>query len=57
MATSSFTKNFTLESPKAVASFANIISTPSTKGKIKKNLVSYESEKRGEQKLNKMLSR
>lgn len=57
MATSSFHKNFTLDSKKAVDSFARIISTPASSVKIDRKLVSSEDERRGEFKLKKMLSR
>ncbi|MGB4590326.1 MAG: hypothetical protein WBI17_14005 [Clostridiaceae bacterium] len=57
MATSSFNKDFTLNTKKAVASFERIISTPKKSVKINRNLVSPEKEKRGEQKLKLMLSR
>ncbi|WFF74382.1 hypothetical protein [Proteiniclasticum sp. QWL-01] len=58
MATSSFTKDFTLTTKEAVESFVRIISTPKNKGKkIRKNLVSPDKERRGELKLKRMLSR
>jgi len=57
MATSSFNKDFTLNTKKAVESFERIISTPKKNIKIDRNLVSPEKERRGEQKLKQMLSR
>ncbi len=57
MATSSFTKDFTLNSKKAVESFEKIVSTPKASVKIDRTLVSSEDEKRGELKLKQMLSR
>ena len=57
MATSSFNKDFTLNTKKAVESFERIISTPKKSVKINKNLVSPEKARRGEQKLKRMLSR
>ncbi len=57
MATSSFTKDFTLNTKKAVESFERIMSTSPKSVKINKSLVSPEKERRGEQKLKQMLSR
>lgn len=57
MATSSFNKDFTLNSKKAVDSFERIISTPTKSVKINRELVSSEKERRGELKLKQMLSR
>ena len=57
MATSSFNKDFTLNTKKAVESFERIIFTPKKRIKIDRNLVSPEKERRGEQKLKQMLSR
>jgi hypothetical protein len=57
MATSSFNKDFTLNTKKAVESFERIISTPNKSIKIDKSLVSAEKEQRGEQKLKQILSR
>jgi hypothetical protein len=57
MATSSFNKDFTLNTKKAVESFERIISTPAKSVKINKDLVSPEKERRGEQKLKQILSR
>lgn len=57
MATSSFDKDFTLDSKMAVDSFAKIISTPYPSVKIDRKLVSSDEERRGELKLKQMLSR
>jgi len=57
MATSSFDKDFTLNTKKAVESFERIVSTPTRSVKIKKELVSPDSERRGELKLKQILSR
>ena len=57
MATSSFNKDFTLNTKKAVESFERIVSTPNKSVKINRNLVSPEKERRGERKLMQMLSR
>ncbi|MDK2868587.1 MAG: hypothetical protein PWP38_2902 [Clostridiales bacterium] len=57
MATSSFNKDFTLNTKKAVASFERIIATPNKSIKINRDLVSPEKERRGEQKLKQILSR
>ena len=57
MATSSFNKEFTLNTKKAVDSFAKIISTPISSVKVDRKLVSSEEEKRGELKLKQILSR
>lgn len=57
MATSSFNKDFTLNTQKAVESFAKIISTPVPSVKVDRKLVSSEEERRGELKLKQMLSR
>jgi len=57
MATSSFNKDFTLSTKKAVESFERIISTPNKNIKINRDLVSPENERRGEQKLKRMLYR
>ncbi len=58
MATSSFSKDFTLDSKKAVDSFTKMITSP-TKSTIKidRTLTSPERERRGEKKLKQMLSR
>jgi len=57
MATSSFNKDFTLNTKKAVESFERIISTPAKSVKINRDLVSPEKERRGEHKLKQILSR
>lgn len=57
MATSSFNKDFTLNTKKAVESFERIVSTSAKSVKIDKKLLSLEKERRGEQKLKQMLSR
>jgi len=57
MATSSFNRDFTLNTKRAVESFERIISTPKKSIKIDKNLISFEKEQRGEQKLKQILSR
>jgi hypothetical protein len=57
MATSSFNKDFTLDTKEAVESFERIISTSPKSVKINKDLLSPEKEKRGENKLKQMLSR
>ena len=57
MAISSFNKDFTLNTKKAVESFEKIISTPTNSLKINRELVSPEKERRGERKLKQMLSR
>jgi len=58
MATSSFDKDFTLNSKKAVDSFLKIISSANEKKgiKIDRSLITEETKKRGEEKLKKMLS-
>ena len=57
MATSSFNKDFTLNTKKAVESFEKIVYTPAKSIKRNKNLFSPENERRGQQKLKQMLSR
>ena len=57
MATSSFTRDFTLDSKKAVDSFERIISTPTKSVKVDKSIVSPEKERRGELRLKQILSR
>lgn len=57
MATSSFTKDFTLNSKKAVDSFERIISTPAKKVKIDRTLTSPDNQRRGEARLKQMLYR
>ena len=57
MATSSFTKDFTLKSKKAAESFGKIVSAPAKSIKIDRAFVSADSKKQGETKLKQMLSR
>jgi hypothetical protein len=57
MATSSFSKDFTLKTKKAAESFERIISAPVKSYKINKELISPERERQGEKKLKQMLSR
>lgn len=57
MATSSFNKNFILDSKKAVDSFTKIISAPTKHVRMDRNLTSPESKRRGEIRLKQMLSR
>lgn len=57
MATSSFSKDFTLNTKKAAESFEKIVSTPTKSIKINKELLSSEKKRRGERKLKQMLSR
>lgn len=57
MPTSSFNKDFTLNTKKDVESFERIISTPKKSIKIDRSLVSIENMRRGEQKVKQMLSR
>lgn len=57
MAISSFNKDFTLDTKKAVESFERIVSTSTKSIKIDKDLLSPEKERRGEQKIKQMLSR
>lgn len=57
MATSSFNKDFTLSTKKAVESFERIISTYTKSIRIDKELLSSEKKRRVEQKLKQMLSR
>jgi hypothetical protein len=57
MATSSFNKDFTLNTKKAVDLFAKIISTPISSVKVDRKLVSSEERKRSELKLKQILSR
>ena len=57
MPTSSFNKDFTLNTKKAVESFERIVSSPQKSIKIDRSMVSPEKEKRGEQKVKQMLSR
>lgn len=55
MATSSFNKDFVLDTKKAVESFERIISNPIRGIKNNKELFSVENERRAEQKLKQML--
>ena len=57
MSTSSFDKDFTLDSKKTVRSFEKIISTPAGSVKIDRTLTSPARTERGEKKLKQMLSR
>lgn len=57
MATSSFNKNFILDSKKAANSFSRIISNPAPSVKIDRTLTSPSKERQGELKLKQMLSR
>lgn len=57
MATSSFSKDFTLDSKKAVKSFVRIVSTPARSVKIDRSLTSPARAVRGEKGLKQMLSR
>lgn len=57
MATTSFNKDFTLKTKKAVTSFEQLFSTPVKSVKIKTDLISPEKERRGEEKLKQILSR
>ena len=57
MATSSFNKDFILNTKKAVDSFERIISTPVKSIKINRDSVSPEKKRRGEHKLKQILSR
>lgn len=57
MATSSFNKNYTLDSKRAVDSFLSIVSAPPKSVEIKRDIVSPENEMRGEERLKQILSR
>lgn len=57
MATSSFNKDFTLNTKEAAKSFERIISTSTKSIKVNKELLSPEKARRGEQKLKQILSR
>jgi len=57
MATSSFSKDFTLDSRKSVESFAKMVAAPANSVKIDRSLTSPDKERRGEDKLKQMLSR
>ena len=56
MATSSFTKSFVIENPKAVEKFINIISDEKPKRPINKELTSDENMERGRESLKQYLS-
>ena len=56
MATSSFNKDFILDTKKAVVSFEKIISTPKKNLVIDKNIFTAEKERQGEEKLKQILS-
>lgn len=56
MATSSFSKDFTFNTKKAVESFEKIISTNANRISINKALLPKENEIRGEKKIRQMLS-
>ena len=55
MATTSFDKDFTLKTKKAVKSFEKIISTPTKSIEIYRELISSERKKTSEQKLKQIL--
>lgn len=57
MATSSFYKDFTLQSKKEVDSLAKSISSSTKSVKLDRNLTSYARVRQGELKLKQMLSR
>lgn len=57
MATSSFNKDFTLDSKKSAESFAKMIASPAKSVKIDRTLTSPEKIRRGELKLKQILSR
>lgn len=57
MATSSFDKDFTLKSERAVKSFVNIVNHPKPSKKIDRSLTSPNRRKQGEDKLKRMFSR
>lgn len=56
MATSSFNKDFTLDSKQAAESFAKMITAPAKSVKIDRTLTSPERGRQGELKLKQMLS-
>ena len=56
MATSSFNKDFILDSKEAVDSFVKIISTTTNSVKIDRKLTSFERKRQGEFKLKQILS-
>ena len=55
MATSSFNKDFILDTKKAVVSFEKIISTPKKNLVIDKNIFTAVKERQGEEKLKQIL--
>jgi len=57
MATSSFSRDFTLDTKQAVQSFEKAFFNPSASKKINRSLVTPERERRGEVQLKRMLSR
>lgn len=57
MATTSFDKDFTLDSKKSVDSFIKIISSNAKSVKLDRTLISPDTERQGEQKLKRILSR
>lgn len=57
MATSSFSKDFTLGSKKSVDSFSRIISNPKKSIKIDRSITSPDKVRDGESKLKQILSR
>lgn len=57
MATSSFDKNFILDSEKAVQSFSDIVANPAKSVRINRTITSPERERQGEEKLKRMFSR
>ncbi|WP_041367180.1 hypothetical protein [Natranaerobius thermophilus] len=57
MATSSFNKDFKLNSKKTVKSFEKMMANPAKSIKINRDLVSPENERRGEDKLKQILRR
>ena len=56
MATSSFNKDFVLDTKKAVEFFEKIISTPKKTLVIDKNILTKEKEWQGEERLKQILS-
>mgnify|MGYP006343554051 CR=1 FL=1 len=56
MATSSFNKDFILDTKKAVVSFEKIISTPKKNLVVDKNILTGEKERKGEERLKQILS-
>ena len=57
MATTSFDKDFTLDTKKSADSFIKFLTTPVPSIKIDKGLASQSNVDRGEEKLKKILSR